>query len=144
MADPLRDLFDRARAARKYAHAPYSRYPVGAAIRVESGAIFSGCNVENAAYPSGLCAESGAIAAMVVAGERRITDVLVVGGEARTIAPCGACRQRIFEFSTDKTLVYLANASGIVRGVPLGELLPRAFGPRDLAAGNRVSDRDEQ
>jgi cytidine deaminase len=142
--DTIDQLFDAARAARANAYAPYSEFPVGAAIRTATGAIFSGCNVENAAYPSGVCAETAAIAAMAVAGERRITDVLVVGGEARTIAPCGACRQRIFEFSTDKTLVYLANASGIVRGVPLGELLPRAFGPRDLAAGNRVSDRDEQ
>jgi cytidine deaminase len=140
MADPLRDLFDRARAARKYAHAPYSRYPVGAAIRVESGAIFSGCNVENAAYPSGLCAESGAIAAMVVAGERRITDVLVIGGDDEAIAPCGACRQRLFEFSTDKTRVNLAGASGGTRSVPLGDLLPHAFGPHNLASLERDDD----
>ncbi len=130
-------LFEAAKAAQARAYAPYSGFPVGAALLADDGAIFSGCNVENAAYPNGLCAESGAIAAMVIAGERRITDVLVVGGAGGPLTPCGACRQRLFEFSNDETRVHLADAAGPVEVLLLRELLPRAFGPHDLAIHQR-------
>ncbi len=129
--DALDRLFAAARAAQAKAYAPYSGFPVGAALRTESGAIFSGCNVENAASPNGLCAESAAIAAMIGAGERRIAEALVVG-PAAAIAPCGACRQRLLEFAVDGAIIHLADASGARESHRLGALLPRAFGPGDL------------
>ncbi len=129
-------LFEAARAAQAQAYAPYSKFPVGAAVLTGDGAVFAGCNVENAAYPSGVCAESAAIAAMAVAGGRQIVEVLVVGGDGRPIAPCGACRQRLMEFSTRETQVHLADASGPRETFLLIDLLPRAFGPRDLDDGS--------
>ena len=135
--DPIDRLFDAARAARANAYAPYSRFQVGAALMTDTGEIHSGCNVENAAYPSGLCAEAGAIAAMVAAGGRRIVRLLAVAPDGTLIAPCGRCRQGINEFSTDETRVYLANDDGSVQAISFMELLPRAFGPRTL---NRHSD----
>jgi cytidine deaminase len=130
--DALSRLFEAAKAARENAYAPYSRFRVGAALMTESGAVFAGCNVENAAFPAGLCAEAGAIAAMAVAGERRITDIVVVGGGAGAVAPCGTCRQRLFEFAAPDARVHFADREGIVDASPLADLLPRAFGPRDL------------
>lgn len=94
-------LFSAAVAARAQAYAPYSGFSVGAALRTPSGAIFSGANVENAAYPVGICAEAAAIAAMVVAGERQIAEILIIGEGAALVTPCGACRQRIFEFASE-------------------------------------------
>ena len=101
----------------------------------QSGAVFSGCNVENAAYPLGVCAETSAIAAMVAAGETRITEILVLGPGPGRIAPCGACRQRIAEFATPETLVHLADGAGAVETATLSELLPRAFGLASLKGG---------
>lgn len=125
-------LFDAARAAQACAYAPYSKFSVGAALRALSGAIYSGCNVENAAFPSGTCAESAAIAAMIIAGESRITDILVIGGEGTPITPCGACRQRIYEFSAPETTIHCADSQGVKASYRITDLLPRAFGPRDL------------
>ena len=130
--DPLTQLFEAALAAQSAAYAPYSKFPVGAAVMTASGAIFSGCNVENAAYPNGICAETAAIAAMAIAGERRITDIAVVGGGALAITPCGACRQRLMEFAAAGAQVHLLGRSGVHETVRLTELLPRAFGPGDL------------
>ena len=96
-------LFEAARQARGRAYAPYSGFRVGAAVLGADGAVFAGCNVENAAYPVGLCAEAGAIAAMVAAGERRLAEVLVLGDGGALTTPCGACRQRIREFATGAT-----------------------------------------
>ncbi|WP_294534806.1 cytidine deaminase [uncultured Rhodoblastus sp.] len=127
------DLFALALAARGRAYAPYSRFPVGAALRTPGGAAFSGCNVENAAYPLGVCAETSAISAMIAAGERAIAEILVLGPGAQKIAPCGACRQRIAEFAGDKTLVHLAEEAGGVSTFAFGEMLPHAFGPQSLA-----------
>ena len=110
--DDLAALFEAALRARRHAHAPYSRFAVGAAVRSASGAIFAGCNVENAAYPSGVCAETAAIAAMVYAGEREIADILVLGQGDEPLTPCGACRQRILEFATPQTLIHCASAAG--------------------------------
>ena len=95
----LADLFAAAKIAQANAYAPYSRFKVGAALRSQSGAVYSGCNVENAAYPEGFCAEAGAIAAMALAGERRIAEILVVGDGDALCTPCGGCRQRIREFA---------------------------------------------
>jgi cytidine deaminase len=130
--DGLDVLFDAAKAAQARAYAPYSRFPVGAALRTPGGAIFSGCNVENAAYPLGLCAEASAIAAMIGAGETKIADILVLGPGPERITPCGACRQRIAEFATPATVVHLADGTGAVESLRLGDLLPRAFGPASL------------
>lgn len=125
-------LFDVAKAAQARAYAPYSCFPVGAALRTPGGAIFSGCNVENAAYPLGICAESTAIAAMIAAGERKIAEILVLGPGPKSIAPCGACRQRIAEFATEATAIHLADGTGAVETLLLADLLPRAFGPASL------------
>ncbi len=130
-------LFEAALAARERAYAPYSHYRVGAALADESGRVFAGCNVENAAYPVGTCAEAGAIAAMAAGGGRRIEAILVVADGPALVAPCGACRQRIREFATEDTPVHLADLGGVKRALTLGDLLPFAFGPDTLgrAAG---------
>lgn len=126
--DDARDLFEAAVKAMKNAHAPYSQFRVGAALRTASGAIHAGCNVENAAYPEGWCAETTAIAHMVAAGDRDIVEVAVVAERMARITPCGGCRQRLKEFGTPGTRVHLCDDTGIVETVTLGNLLPMAFG----------------
>jgi cytidine deaminase len=121
------ELFEAARAAMDNAYAPYSKFPVGAAIRTDTGRIFAGANMENASYPEGWCAEVSAIAHMVMAGERSITEVAVIAEKIPRITPCGGCRQRLKEFGTAATLVHLCDERGIVETVTLGELLPKAF-----------------
>jgi cytidine deaminase len=128
----LDDLFAAALAARSRAYAPYSGFPVGAAIRGSAGRIHAGCNVENAAFPAGTCAEEGAIAAMVAAGERSIREILVIGGGEGLVTPCGACRQRIREFGGPETPVHVAGPEGLRRSFSLNELLPFSFGPDNL------------
>ena len=123
----MRDLLDAALIAYGNAHAPYSRFQVGAAVRTEGGRIFAGANVENAAFPEGNCAEASALAAMVAAGERRIVEVLVVAAGERLCTPCGCCRQRLCEFGSPDTLVHLCDPGGLRRTVTLGELLPLSF-----------------
>ncbi len=121
------DLLAAAAAARANAHAPYSHFAVGAALRTASGRIFAGCNVENASYPVGTCAEAGALAAMVAAGERRIVEVLVLGDIDPPLTPCGACRQRLAEFGDPDVPVHAAAPDGITATHRLGDLLPYAF-----------------
>lgn len=121
------DLFAAAAAARANAYAPYSKYKVGAALRTVGGHIFAGANVENAAYPVGTCAEAGAIAAMVAAGEKRIAELLVIGEGPRPPTPCGACRQRIAEFASADCLVHAADPGEVRAVFELGSLLPEAF-----------------
>jgi cytidine deaminase len=128
----LDELFAAAATARKNAYARYSGFAVGAAIRVASGAIFSAANVENAAYPVGTCAEAGAIAAMVAAGEREIAEILILAESPDPVMPCGACRQRISEFAVPETTVYSAEPAGVRETVAFAELFPRAFGPSSL------------
>jgi cytidine deaminase len=128
----LDDLFEAARQAQANAYAPYSRFKVGAAIRTPDSRVFAGCNVENAAYPQGACAETGAIAAMVAAGESRIADILVIGDGDALVTPCGGCRQRIREFAASDTPVHIAGPEGIRRSFALDELLPFSFGPDNL------------
>jgi cytidine deaminase len=132
MTPDLSRLFEAALAAQGRAYAPYSRFPVGAALRDESGVVHAGCNVENAAYPVGTCAEAGAIAAMVAAGGRRIAAMLVLGPGPGLVTPCGACRQRIREFAGPEVAVHVADAAAI-RGVfTVAALLPDSFGPDNL------------
>ncbi|QCI69166.1 cytidine deaminase [Phreatobacter stygius] len=128
----MKALFDAARRAQAQAYAPYSRFRVGAAIRSASGAIHAGCNVENAAYPVGACAEAGALSAMVLAGDRQIAEILVIGDGPELCTPCGACRQRLREFSADAVLVHVAGPEGLRRSFTLGSLLPFSFGPDNL------------
>ena len=120
-------LFQDALAVRENAHAPYSKFKVGAAIRSANGMVFVGCNVENSAYPEGTCAEAGAIAAMIAAGENKIEEGCVVAESPVPIAPCGGCRQKIAEFSGPDVLVILADLNGETKRITIGELLPHAF-----------------
>jgi cytidine deaminase len=128
----LAELFAAAKAAQANAYAPYSRFKVGAALRTPSGAVFSGCNVENAAYPQGACAEAGAISAMALAGDRRIAEILVIGDGEGLCTPCGGCRQRIREFAAEGTIIHVAGPEGVRAKFTLGELLPESFGPGHL------------
>lgn len=136
--DPLpAERFDAllavARAVRGRAYAPYSKFAVGAALLDDQGRIHAGCNVENAAYPQGLCAEAVALGQLIASGGRRVTAVVVVGESARPITPCGACRQRLREFADDDLPILAADLTGVRARHTLGELLPASFGPEHLA-----------
>jgi cytidine deaminase len=125
-------LLDAAVAVRANAHVPYSHFPVGAAILTRSGRVFTGCNVENAAYPEGMCAEASAIGAMASAGERVIDTIVVVGDADLLTTPCGGCRQKIREFADGDTVVHAAGPEGIRATYSIAELLPDSFGPEHL------------
>ena len=120
-------LKDAARDVRENAHAPYSNFKVGAAIRTASGTVYQGCNVENVAYPEGTCAEAGAIAAMCAAGEREIVEVYVIAECPAPVPPCGGCRQKIAEFAAGDVVVTLATTDGIEKSMTVADLLPGAF-----------------
>ncbi len=130
----LNALFEAARSVQARAHTPYSRFKVGVALRTPDGRIFVGCNVENASYPQGACAETGAISAMLAAGETRIAEMVVIGEGAGLVTPCGGCRQRIREFASGDTPIHVAGPEGIRRSFTLDELLPFSFGPDNLSA----------
>jgi cytidine deaminase len=132
MSKSVDAMFDAARAAQARAYAPYSRFLVGAAVRSASGTIYAACNVENAAYPQGACAETGAISAMVNAGERRIGEILVIGDGEDLCTPCGGCRQRIREFAAPDTPIHIAGPGGVRATFTLDQLLPHSFGPENL------------
>ena len=132
MSPDVEALFAAATTAQARAYAPYSGFPVGAALSTPGGAVYAGCNVENAAYPVGTSAESGAIAAMVAAGERAISAILVVGNGEALVTPCGGCRQRIREFARPQTPIHVAGPAGVRRTFVLEELLPFSFGPDNL------------
>jgi cytidine deaminase len=126
-------LFEAAAKARLSAHAPYSKFLVGAALIDEQGRIHLGCNVENAAYPQGTCAEAGAIAAMVLTGARRIMAIAVSGAGDGLVTPCGGCRQKIREFAAPDTPIHVLDAAGgLKRSFTLEDLLPFSFGPDHL------------
>jgi len=129
MKEAIQTMLKMAKAAQAKAYAPYSNFPVGACIRSENDELFAGCNVENASYPVGHCAEVTAIGTMVANGQRIIKDMVIVGSAEGFCAPCGACRQVINEFSTDKTKIHLINEKGEQKIMTLQELLPEAFGP---------------
>lgn len=133
MAD--RSLIAAAVEARRKAYAPYSRFLVGAAVKDEHGAVHAGCNVENAAYPQGTCAEAGAIAAMVMGGGRKIIEAVVVGGGEGLVTPCGGCRQKLREFGGPDLTIHVCDEAGkIKRSFTLEELLPSSFGPENLSS----------
>jgi len=127
-------LKDEARAVRENAYAPYSQFKVGAAVRTASGAVYSGCNVENVAYPEGTCAEAGAIAAMIAAGEGEIAEVYVIADSPEPVSPCGGCRQKLAEFSKGDVTVTMATLDGAETSVPMRELLPGAFATKHMKA----------
>jgi cytidine deaminase len=127
------DLFDEALKVRERAHAPYSRYSVGAALVTGTGSVHAGCNVENGAFPEGWCAETSAIAHMIAAEPpgpgRRIAEVVVVADRigGRLVTPCGGCRQRLAEFGDAQTLVHASDPNGKAQTFRLADLLPAAF-----------------
>jgi cytidine deaminase len=126
------EMLTLARTMRARAYAPYSKFQVAAVVRGANGKLYGGCNVENAAYPVGNCAEASAIAAMVGDGETRIVEALVMGPAGELCTPCGACRQRLREFGPPELPILLADPDGIKKTVTLGELLPMSFGPSHL------------
>ena len=134
------DLILAATAVRAKAYAPYSNFHVGAALRTPSGAIFVGCNVENAAYPEGTCAEAGAIAAMCAAGEYTIVEVAVIAGGNRPVPPCGGCRQKLSEFAKGGVAVTMVTANGTQETISVADLLPGAWDVDYLHAGATTLD----
>lgn len=126
-------LVDAARAARSLAHAPYSQFPVGAALLDEHGRIHRGANIENAAYPQGLCAEAVALSHLVMAGAKRVAAAAVVGVAKVPVTPCGGCRQKLREFAADDCRIVVADLDAVRLETTLGELLPHSFGPDHLA-----------
>ena len=117
---------------RENAYSPYSGFQVGVALRSSSGEVYTGVNVENAAYPEGTCAEAGAIARMIAAGDRKITAVYVVADGAEPVPPCGGCRQKLAEFSAPDVPVTMATISGIEKTLTVAQLLPGAFTPEHM------------
>ncbi len=128
----LENAYQKALVARKNAYAPYSGFLVGAAVLSENGEIYAAGNVENASYPCGTCAEAGAIAAMVAAGDKKIKDIVIVADGNDLIVPCGACLQRIAEFSDENTTISLADLQKIQKSYKISELLPVSFSVKDL------------
>ena len=126
------DLLAKARTMMLRAHAPYSKFHVGAAVRDEDGGVHGGCNVENAAYPQGWCAETSAIAALVGTGKKRVLECVVIGPGPELVTPCGGCRQKLREFASDDLKIHLCGPDGLHRTVTLGQLLPMSFGPHNL------------
>jgi cytidine deaminase len=128
----MQELFDAAIAVQANAYVPYSHFAVGAAVRSTTGRMYVGCNVENAAYPQGLCAEASAIAAMVAAGERELAVVLTVCDGDLLSTCCGGCRQKVREFATSATVIHAAGPEGVRKSYSIDELLPDSFGPEHL------------
>ncbi|HTS19947.1 MAG TPA: cytidine deaminase [Verrucomicrobiae bacterium] len=128
---PLETLIEQARQASERAYCPYSEFPVGAAVLAKSGKVYTGCNVENAAYGSTICAERNAILQMAAAGERDIQAVIIYTPTEKVSAPCGACRQVINEFGPEARIVSVCDTNDRL-DAPLSELLPHAFGPKNL------------
>ncbi len=126
------EMLKAANAAREMAYVPYSNFAVGAVVRGASGHLYAGCNVENAAYPQGQCAEASAIGALVLAGETEIIEALGVGPSGIPCTPCGGCRQRLREFACDDVEVHVCEPKGNVLTMTIGELLPNSFGPDNL------------
>ena len=127
------EFFPQLEALLKNAYAPYSNFPVAAIIKGASGKIYSGVNVENAAYPQGWCAEASAIAAMVSSGETEIFELAVMAESDETCTPCGGCRQKIREFASQDLKIFCFGPNGLKATYTLGELLPYSFGPEHLS-----------
>ncbi|MCK0126744.1 cytidine deaminase [Gelidibacter sp. F2691] len=125
-------LLEAAKAVRENAHAPYSNFKVGAALRTSAGVVHVGCNVENIAYPEGTCAEAGAVAAMCAAGEREIAEALVIADAPLPVTPCGGCRQKLAEFSGPDVKITMMTMGGESLTMTMAELLPGAFGAEHM------------
>ena len=130
--ETMHSLLRAALAVRDHAYAPYSHFAVGAALLDGQGRVHAGCNIENAAYPQGLCAEAGALSAMVLAGGRRAKALLVAGDGPPWVTPCGGCRQKLREFAAGDTPVLVADADAVRLRLTLEQLLPHSFGPEHL------------
>ncbi len=128
----LDTMLQMARDAMDRAYVPYSEFRVGAVIKAQSGRLYAGCNVENASYPVGSCAEQGAISAMVLGGDLKIEEMVVMGDGENLTSPCGACRQRIREFAAPDVLIHICDRTGVRKTMTLAELLPVSFGPENL------------
>ena len=121
------DLFLAAREAMAKAYAPYSKFPVGAALRTEDVKLFAGANIEVASFPEGWCAETTALGHYIMAGGGRITEIAVVAEKMDRITPCGGCRQRLAEFAGPDARLHLCDATGIVQTMTMAEILPLGF-----------------
>ncbi|MEO0752860.1 MAG: cytidine deaminase [Pseudomonadota bacterium] len=127
------DLLREAARVRENAYVPYSNFKVGATLRTGSGAVYSGCNVENVAYPQGTCAEAGAIAAMVAGGETEIAEVVVIADSPDPVTPCGGCRQKLAEFAKSDVQVTMATTEGKTMTLTMAEILPGAFNTHHMS-----------
>ena len=126
------NYIEATREAMSKAYVPYSNYPVGVLIVTDNGNTYTGCNVENASYPLGNCAEASAIASMIMGGEKKIKHIYVMTKNDEGGIPCGGCRQRIREFSDSNTEVFMCSKDGVQGRVNISELLPNSFGPEHL------------
>lgn len=123
----VHDLFEAARDAMSFAHAPYSKFPVGAAIRADDGRIYTGANIENLSFPQGWCAEPTAIGCMIMGGGKKIVEMAVIAEKLALCPPCGGCRQKISEFASADTKIYLCDEVGVQKTMTMDELLPLSF-----------------
>jgi cytidine deaminase len=121
------DLFEAARTAMGFAYAPYSKFPVGAAIRADDGKVYAGANIENISFPQGWCAEPTAIGAMIMGGANKIVEIAVIAEKLPLCPPCGGCRQKIAEFASPSTRIYLCDETGVKETMTINELLPHSF-----------------
>lgn len=121
------DLFEAAKKAMQFSHSPYSKFPVGAAIRGDDGNVYLGANIENLSFPQGWCAEPSAISAMIMGGAKKITEMAVIAEKLALCPPCGGCRQKIAEFATPETRIYLCDEVGVQKVMTMEELLPFSF-----------------
>jgi cytidine deaminase len=121
------DLFEAARSAMEKSYSPYSKFPVGAAIRADDGNVYVGANIENLSFPQGWCAEPSAISAMIMGGGRKIAELAVIAEKLPLCTPCGGCRQKIAEFASAGTRIYLCDDQGVQKTLTMSELLPYAF-----------------
>ncbi|MFU0791653.1 cytidine deaminase [Virgibacillus proomii] len=126
------DLLEAAKLIRNRAYVPYSAFPVGAALRTKSGNTYTGCNIENAAYPVSCCAERVAIFQAIANGERDFAEMAVVADTDRPVPPCGSCRQVMSEFFKTDMIIHLSNLKDDIKTVTMEELLPFSFQPSDL------------
>ena len=132
ISENFHKLFEAAKKVREYAHVPYSKFKVGAALLTEDDSIVVGCNVENAAYPQSQCAEASAIGNLISQGYKNIVEIVVIGSGNKLCSPCGGCRQRIREFSKLDVPIHMCSVEGHIKTLTLGELLPDSFGPANL------------
>jgi cytidine deaminase len=127
MSDLIRKMIEQARQALHYAYTPYSNYQVASCLSCDDDSLYTGVNIENASYGLTICAESSAICQMIAAGRKTISKIVIINGEGTLCSPCGACRQRIAEFSNVNTIVHLCNHQSILNSFTIDELLPQVF-----------------